>query len=81
MKNKIDAGTVTRTLILALALLNQLLTSTGHAVLQIDDATVTNTVTSLFTIGSAIWAWWKNNSVTQNAIEADKRLSELKKKE
>jgi len=81
MKNKIDAGTVTRTLILALALFNQLLTSTGHAVLQIDDATVTNTVTSLFTIGSAIWAWWKNNSVTQNAIEADKRLSELKKKE
>lgn len=81
MKNKIDAGTVTRTLILALALFNQLLTSTGHAVLQIDDATVTNTVTSLFTIGSAIWAWWKNNSVTQNAIEADKRLRELKKKE
>ncbi|WP_339011349.1 phage holin [Lactococcus garvieae] len=80
MKNKIDAGTVTRTLILALALLNQLLTSTGHAVLQIDDATVTNTVTGLFTIGSAIWAWWKNNSVTQNALEADKRLKELKGK-
>ena len=38
----IDKGTLTRTILLVLALANQLLTASGHSVIPIDDATVTN---------------------------------------
>lgn len=28
-------------------------------------------LTGVFTMGAAIWNWWKNNSFTQKALEAD----------
>ena len=40
MKNKIDAGTIIRTVILALALINQILTASGHAIIPISDETI-----------------------------------------
>lgn len=75
-----DAGTITRTIVLALALFNQVMSATGHAILPIEDATVENLVTSIFTIAAAGIAWWKNNSITPEAKEADKVLKELKNK-
>lgn len=79
-KEKVNAGTITRTIVLALALFNQVMTATGHAILPIDDETVNNLVSSAFTVVAACIAWWKNNSVTKPAIEADKVLKELKSK-
>ena len=38
MNTNITSGTIARTIILALALVNQLLSVTGHAVLPIEDA-------------------------------------------
>ena len=32
----------------------------------------------LVTIGASLWAWWKNNSFTKPAIEADKYMHHLK---
>lgn len=40
MNTNITSGTIARTIILALALVNQLLSVTGHAVLPIEDAQV-----------------------------------------
>lgn len=51
---KIDSGTVSRFLVLLLALVNQALTMFGHPVLNIDDATVTQLVTLAWTALSAI---------------------------
>lgn len=78
-KKKVNAGTVTRTIVLALALFNQVMSASGHAILPIEDATVENLVSSAFTVAAAGVAWWKNNSVTASAIEADQVLKELKK--
>ena len=75
MKNKIDAGTIIRTVILALALINQILTASGHAIIPISDETITQLIRAAATVLSAIIAWWKNNSFTQEAIEADQYLS------
>ena len=44
----IDKGTLTRTILLVLALANQLLTASGHSVIPIDDATVTNIISNWF---------------------------------
>lgn len=74
MKKKIEAGTIIRTIILVLALINQVLVMSGHSVIPIEDATVEALVTNIATILTALIAWWKNNSFTQAAIEADKQL-------
>ena len=71
---KITSGTLARTIILALALINQVLSMCGIAVLPIEDAQVETIVTTLWTVIAAVVAWWKNNSFTAPAIEADKAL-------
>ena len=78
---KISAGTLARTIILALALINQILTATGHNVINISDEDVNMLISTIFTILAAIVAWWKNNSYSQNAIAADEYMKELKEKE
>ena len=67
----ITAGTIARTLILFLALINQLLSASGHAVIPIEDATIETLVSTAITIVTALVAWWKNNSFTQAARLGD----------
>ena len=57
----ISAGTIARTIILVLALINQLLTATGHSVINISDESISTLISTGFTIVTAIVAWWKNN--------------------
>lgn len=71
-KLKISSGTIARTIVLALALVNQILSVSGHSIIPIEDADIEMLVSTLFTVGSAVVAWWKNNSFTQKAIAADK---------
>lgn len=70
--------TVIRTILLALALVNQILTSTGHGVLPISDEQITEGLSLGFTVITALIAWWKNNSFTRAAIQADERMQEMK---
>lgn len=70
--------TVIRTILLALALVNQILTSTGHGVLPISDEAVTEGISLGFTVVTALAAWWKNNSFTRAAVQADERMREMK---
>lgn len=76
---KIESATIVRTIVLLLALINQCLVMAGKPVIPIEDATVEAVVTGLFTIGAAVWGWWKNNSFTKAAIEGDKVMKEIKK--
>ena len=76
---KIPAATIARTVVLALALVNQLLSAAGKPVLPIDSASVEQWVTAGLTTAAAIWAWWENNSFTKEALAADSYLEQLKK--
>ena len=75
----ISAGTVARTAVLLLALTNQVLSALGKPVLPIESATVEQLVTAGITTVAALIAWWKNNSFTAAALEADKTFERLKK--
>ena len=77
----VTTETIIRTIILVIALVNQVLTSLGKNPLPFSDDLVYEAVTLLVTIGASVWAWWKNNSFTQKAIAADEYLAELKKSE
>ena len=81
MKNNITAGTIARTIVLILALANQVLAMCGKQVLNISDDDIYQTVSLLFTIGASAVAWWKNNSFSQAAIKADEVMTELKENE
>ena len=74
----ISAGTVARTAVLLLALTNQVLSALGKPVLPIESATVEQLVTAGITTVAALIAWWKNNSFTAAALEADKTYDRLK---
>ena len=75
---KLDAGTVARTIVLFIALLNQIFAISGIAVLDINENDVYQLVSLLFTVASAVLSWWKNNSFTEEAIKSDKLMKELK---
>ena len=77
-KMNITSGTVARTIILVLALLNQILTAMGHSVINISDESINTLISTGFTIVTAIVAWWKNNSFTQSALKADEVMREEK---
>ena len=80
-KNKISVETIIRTIVLVFALVNQVLTATGKNPLPFSEDIIYELVTVLATVGASVWAWWKNNSFTSAAIEADKFLTSLKKGE
>lgn len=69
---KITKGTIARTVLLAVALINMLLTNSGHSILPFSDAEINQFISDGFAIVVAIIAWWKNNSFTHEAIKADK---------
>lgn len=68
---RVKTETIIRTVILIIALINQFLSITGHAVLPFSDAEIEQGVSMLITTLAALWAWWKNNSFTQDHIQAD----------
>lgn len=78
MHRKIQPDTIARTIVLALALLNQLLAILGKGTIEIAENDVYQVVSIVWTIVSAIVAWWYNNSFTQHAIRADDYLDSLR---
>lgn len=77
MKLHIKPETVARTFVLVLALINQCLSAAGKSPLPIDNETLEQLVTAGITTAAALWAWWKNNSFTQNALQADAYMTNL----
>ena len=69
---KISTGTIARTAVLLLALTNQVLSALGKPMLPIESQTAGITTVA------ALVAWWRNNSFTAAAIQADKTYDRLK---
>lgn len=74
----VKTDTIVRTIILVIALINQILTATGHTVLPFSDEEIANGISVVFTVVASIWAWWKNNSFTLPAIKGDELKDQLK---
>ena len=74
----VSAATLARTAVLALALINQLLSALGKPVLPIESAQLEQLISTGFTTVSALVNWWYNNSFTKEAIQADAFLAREK---
>lgn len=78
---KISSGTIARTIVLVLALINQALAIMGKGTIDIADDTIYQLCSLGATVITSAVAWWKNNSFTQAAKKADEALKQLKSKE
>lgn len=78
---KVKTETIIRTIVLILALVNQVLAIYGKDKIPITEDEVYQLITLAATIGSALWAWWKNNSFTQPAIKADEYMERLRQQQ
>ncbi len=76
---KCNKQTVIRTVVLFLSLVNQILTVLGKNPLPFSDEALYQGISAVATAASALWAWWKNNSFTPAACEADRFLAVLRK--
>ncbi len=75
---KCDKGTLVRTAVLLLSLINSVLQMFDLNPLPIENETVSQAISSVLLIASAIASWWKNNSFSKKAVAADEYLKELK---
>lgn len=78
---KVKKETIIRTAVLAIALINQVLTILGLNPLPFSDEEIYEIITLIMTAGASVWAWWENNSFTKAAILADKEYDRIKASE
>lgn len=75
---RIKTETIVRTIIAAIALLNSVLIMVGKTPLDLDENTIYVVASGIATIVTTVWAWWKNNSFTQCALQADEYLEDIR---
>lgn len=75
---KVKSETIVRLTVLLFALINQALAAAGKSPLPFSDETLTEAVSVIITVCASAWAWWKNNSFTHAALEADEVMRKIK---
>lgn len=69
---------IVRLVVLTILLINQFLLTLGWNPLPFSEEQIYEGVSSIATVGMSVYAWWKNNSITKEAKEADKFLNKLR---
>lgn len=71
---KTDAGSIARTIALALAWINQILAMNKISPIPVDEMTISTVITGAI----SLLAWWKNNNFTQHAHKGQKEINKSK---
>ena len=74
----INAETVTGVLILSVALINAVLQMFGINTLPIENEEVTNVVSTVFLIATALWNTWKNRNISTASQTAQQITDAIK---
>lgn len=77
MRN-VSKETIIRTIALILSIVNYILTAKGKNPLPFGETEVYEFISMVAMGAASVWAWWKNNSFTKEAIRADDLLKDLK---
>lgn len=78
---KISKGTIVRTIMLVIVIINMILKACGKNIINIDENQVLTVLEYIIEIAVIAVNWWKNNSFTDKAIKADEFLKTLKESE
>ncbi|MEL7568964.1 MAG: phage holin [Eubacteriaceae bacterium] len=74
---KITKGTIIRTIMLAIVLINYVLQRLGIDVIRISENQIADALETLISIAVIVVAWWENNSFSEKAKKADAFLKLL----
>jgi len=75
---KISKGTIVRTIMLVIVIINLILKQLGYELINVSESQVLSVVEMLIEIAVIVVSFWKNNSYTEKAIKADEFLQGLK---
>lgn len=75
---KISKGTIVRTIMLIIVVLNMILKHFGLDIINVSESEILSVLEMLIEIAVIIVTFWKNNSFTNKAIKADEFLKTLK---
>lgn len=78
---KISKGTIVRTIMLIIVIINMILQHLGLDIINVDESQVLSLVEIVIELAVIIVSFWKNNSFTDNAIKADEFLQQLRESE
>ena len=78
---KISKGTIIRTVLMAIVIINMILKANGIELISISESEIATVVEYVLEIAVIIANWWYNNSFTEDAKKAQKFLEELKTSE
>ncbi len=78
---KISKGTIVRTVMVFIVIINLILKQFGIKVLPVDQSAVAGIVEALISIAAIVSAWWYNNSFSKKAKRADEFFKQLKEGE
>lgn len=76
---KVSQPTIVRTVLLIVAIVNNILALAGKSPLPFDDTQIEEIISYAFTAIMSIISWWYNNSFSQPALKADILMKRLKK--
>lgn len=74
----ISKGTIVRTISLIIVLINIVLKKIGIDLINVSENEILTAVEMLIEVAVIVVAWWKNNSYSKNAIQADEFLKNLR---
>ena len=75
-----STGTIARLICLVLTTVNQIvLIKTGKSLLPVESKDLEDALSTILFVAASGWGYWKNNSWTKEAIEADDTMH-IKKK-
>lgn len=77
-KLKPSRATITRTAVLFIALINQVIVIYGGEALPFTDSQIYEAVSTVLTVYAALASWWHNNSFSSPALQADLKLEAYK---
>ena len=78
---KMTKGTIVRTILLLITIINIGLQHFGIDVIKVDESEVASLLEYIIQIAIIVVGFWKNNSYTDKAIKADEFLKNLKEME
>lgn len=79
--SKISKGTLVRTIMLVIVLINMILKHFGIDLINVDENQILAFVEAVIEVAVIVVTFWKNNSFTDKAIKADQFLKTLKEGE
>lgn len=74
----VSKGTVVRGILVVVFLINYILSATGYSPLKVSESEIGKYVTIILTAGTFLAAYWKNNSWTDAAQQADDKYQDIK---